>query len=303
MLMLPQGHAKQFSLDGYEFIKSTNQPSHGCRYIVRFDLDGNGWSDITTKFNGAMTSLEDALAFYYSMPFIWEWWAFTMQKGADTENRILVSLYKEIPGVPMESYNEMPTEAIMNLANAAKSDSKLADALYYYNSLCRLDISEYSRAHLPVIFQLIDSVAQQETAKGCQHCGRQDYKRTSRDDVKAILGSALYRDLYINLEDGELTARNATMHGASNASSLSQITVGHIEEVLVKVRKRLVEKYGLKDIEEASGRVDVARYFFDREGTRIAVGTIPDATIDDYYSEFISNDLHGFKMKQIDANW
>ena len=272
-------------------------------YIVRFQVEASGWTNITSKFNGEMTGLEDSLAFYYSMPFIWEWWAFTLKKENDTKERILVSLYKKIPGVSMESYNEMPAESLLGLTKLVESDPKFADALYYYNSLCRLDTSEYSRAHLPVIFQLIDSIAEQEDVKGCKHCGRQDYKRTSRNDVKAMLGDQLYKDLYLNLEDGDQTARNATMHGRSNASSLSKITVGHIEEVLVKVRKRLIEKYGLEGVEEASSRVDVARYFFDREGTRLAVGTIPDGTLDNYYTKFIKNDLHDFEIKRVGEDW
>ena len=48
------------------------------------------------------------------------------------------------------------------------------------------------------------------------------------------------------------------MHGVSNASALSKITVGHVEQVLVAVRKRVIEKHGLKDFSEASSRVDVA---------------------------------------------
>lgn len=303
LLMKAQGVATEFSVEKFKFIKSDIQPEHGRRYIVRFQIQANGWADVFSEFNRTMIDLEDALAFYYSMPVIWEWWLFTLKREQDTDNRIVVSLYKDMPGVSMESYDGMPENEIIGIIKLLQSNDKFADALHYYNSLCRVDTIELSRVHLAVAFQLVDSIAEQEDVKGCKVCGRADYKRVSRDDVKLMLGEKLYKDLYINKEGSEQTARNATMHGNSNSKSLSPITMGHIEEVLVKVRERLITKYNLDRVANAKNRVDVARYFFTREGTRIAVEILPQATLDTYYKRFIDNDLKYFKVKSVGSDW
>lgn len=303
LLMLPQGHADKFDVGKYKFEKSSRQPKFACRYRVSFVLNANGWSDLTQKFNSMMIGLEDALAFYYSMPFIWEWWAFKILKQADTQDRIVISLYEKINGVPMERYHVMPNSDINDLERLISTDEGFAAALYYYNSICRLDSLEYSRSHLPVIFQLIDSLAETEEVEGCKHCGRSKYRRTSRKDVEAMLGKELYKNLYINRGDEEETVRNATMHGKPNSKSLTKICVGTIEDVLLKARGRLISKYSLNGIAPANDRVDLVRFFYDREGTRLAIKPTEGSTLDDYYHEFEKNGLKNFVMSKVGSDW
>jgi hypothetical protein len=277
LLTFPGG--EHFEIEDFEFIKVSQQESLNCVYQVSFAVDGANHGIAVDQAGAQMRKLEDALAFYYSMPFVWQSWLWSLRREGTDDGRVLVSLYQKEPGVVMED-DSINQEAIILLMRHMDDDN-FSNALYYYNALCRIDTIEYFRSHLASIFQLIESVAEKQSFEA--KSGRKAYLKTSRKDMESFLGRALLNDLYSPQGEGEDTVRNATMHGNPRAIAATRITYGHIEEVLKKVRFHLINKFGLASVDPASDRVDVARYFYSWRGGVVTISATDPRSIADYY--------------------
>jgi hypothetical protein len=278
LLALPGGQS--FEIEDFQFVKVSQQEPLSCTYQASFLVDAANHGIAVAWAGARMQQLEDSLAFYFSMPFVWHWWLWLLRREGNDDGKVLVSLYQKESGVVMEEFDSINQEALAQLMHHM-DDDKFSNALYYYNALCRIDTIEYLRSHLASIFQLIESVAEEESIEASSI--RAAYVRPSRKDMESFLGKPLLNDLYNRHGDGEDTARNATMHGNPHSSAAARITNGHIEEVLKKVRAHLITKFGVQNVDLASERVDIARHFYSWRG---AVRTIVESgvrSIADYY--------------------
>ncbi len=281
LLTFPGG--RTFEIEDFEFIKVSQQESFSCTYQVSFSVDAANHRIARALAGARMRKLEDALAFYFSMPFVWHWWLWLLRREGTEDGKVLVSLYRKEPGVVIEEFESINQEAITQLMRHMDDDN-FSNALYYYNALCRIDTIEYFRSHLASIFQLIESVAEDESVEAS--CGREAYVRTSRRDMESFLGRGLLNDLYNRRGEGEDTVRNATMHGNPQAIAAARITYGHIEEVLKKVRAHLILKFGLESVDPASDRVDIARHFYSWRGAEVTIAATDPRSIADYYNTY-----------------
>jgi hypothetical protein len=281
LLAFPAGQS--FVIEDFEFIKVSQQEPLSCTYQVSFAVDATNHGIAVNRAGAQMRKLQDALAFYFSMPFVWQWWLWLLRREGTDYRKILVSLCRKEPGVVMDEFDSINQEAITQLMRHM-DDGNFSNALYYYNALCRIDTLEYVRSHLASIFQLIESVAEEESVEASHD--REAYVRTSRRDMESFLGRALLHDLYNRRGEGEDTVRNATMHGNPNASGAAGITYGHIEEVLKKVRAHLINKFDLESVDPASDRVDIARHFYSWRGVVVTVAENEPRSIADYYDTY-----------------
>jgi len=269
-----------FKIVDFEFIKVSQQEPFSSTYQVSFAVDAANHRIARASAEARMRKLEDALAFYFSMPFVWHWWLWLLRRQGTEDGRVLVSLFQKDPGVVMEEFDSINQETITQLMHHMDDDN-FSNALYYYNALCRIDTIENLRSHLASIFQLIESVAEEESVEAS--CGREAYVRTSRKDMESFLGRTLFNDLYNRRGEGEDTVRNATMHGNPQVIAAAGITYGHIEEVLKKVRAHLINKFGLESVDPASDRVDISRHFYSWRGAVVTIATTNPRSIADYY--------------------
>jgi hypothetical protein len=281
LLTFPEGQS--FEIEDFEFIKVSQQEPFSCTYQVSFAVDAANHGIAVDRAGARMRKLEDALAFYFSMPFVWQWWLWSLRREGTADGQVLVSLYQKEPGVVMEEFDSINQEAITQFIRHM-DDDKFSNALYYYNALCRIDTIEYLRSHLASIFQLIESVAEEASVEAS--CGREAYVRTSRKDIESFLGRTLLNDLYNRRGEGEDTVRNATMHGNPQAIAEARITYGHVEEVLKKVRAHLINKFGLESVDPASDRVDIARHFYSWRGAVVTIAATDPRSIADYYETY-----------------
>lgn len=278
LVTFPAG--QRFEIEHFEFIKVSQQEPFSCTYQVSFAVDAANHGIALDRAGAQMRKLEDALAFYFSMPFVWQWWLWSLRRDGTEGGNVLVSLYQKEPGVAMEEFDPINQEAITQLIRHMDDDN-FSHALYYHNALSRIDTIEYHRSQLASIFQLIESVAEKELVKASG--GREAYVRTSRKDIESFLGRDLLNDLYNRRGDGEDTVRNATMHGNPQASESARITYGVVEEVLKKVRAHLINKFGLESVDPASDRVDISRYFYSWRGAVVTIAETDPRSIADYY--------------------
>jgi hypothetical protein len=281
--LLPFPGGQSFEIEDCEFVKVSQQEPFSCTYQVSFAVDAANHRMAVARAGARTRKLEDALAFYFSMPFVWHWWLWLLRREGKEDGKILVSLYQKEPGIVMEEFGSINQEAITQLMRQMDDDN-FSNALYYYNALCRIDTIEYLRSHLASIFQLIESVAEKESVEAS--CGREAYVRTSRKDMQSFLGKALLNDLYNRRGEGEDTVRNAAMHGNPQASAAARITYGHIEEVLKKVRAHLILKFGVESVDPASDRVDIARHFYSWRGAVVTMAASDPRSIADYYDTY-----------------
>ena len=281
LLTFPGG--QNFKIEDFEFIKVSQRELLSCTYQVSFAVEAANHGIAVDRAGVQMRKLEDVLAFYFSMPFVWQWWLWSLRREGTEDGKVLVSLYQKEPGIVMEEFDSINQDAFSQLMRHMDDDN-FSNALYYYNALCRIDTIEYVRSHLASIFQLIESVAEEESVEAS--CGREAYVRTSRKDIQAFLGRALLHDLYNRRGEGEDTVRNATMHGNPQASATARITYGHIEEVLKKVRTHLINKFSLESVDPASDRVDIARHFYSWRGAVVTIAATESRSIADYYDTY-----------------
>lgn len=281
LLAFPGGQS--FEIEDFEFTKVSQQELFSCTYQVSFAVEAANHKIAVDLAGARMHKLEDALAFYFSMPFVWHWWLWLLRREGNEGGKVLVSLYQKEPGIVMEEYDAINEEAVARLMQHMEDDS-FSNALYYYNALCRIDSIEFLRSHLASIFQLIESVAEKETVEA--KCGREAYTKTSRRDMRSFLGADLLNDLYNRRGEGEDTVRNATMHGNPQANATVRITYGHIEEVLKKVRGQLISKFSVENVDPATDRVDVARHFYSWQGAIVTLAESDRRSIADYYDTY-----------------
>jgi hypothetical protein len=297
--------AKSFEIGDFEFKEATNQAPHSCLYYISFPIKASDWRVALKRFNAKMITLEDALAFYYCMPVIWQWWNFSITRRNDPKKRIVVSLYKTEDGVVMSDYDDPPAASILKIMDKIEGDRQFANSLYFHGALCRLDSLEFTRSHLPAMFQLVESVAGRRILKDASG---KSYKAIDHSDAKKMLGGKLHKTLYSRTEGRSGTVRNEVMHGGnSNARTLRYISHGHIEDVMKQVRKRLIETNDLADDVEVGGdRVDIIRYFFDRQGGRWFIKWQDNKGLEQYYEEFSRGSeafLKSVDMERNIKNW
>lgn len=281
LLTFPGGQS--FEIEDFKFIKVSQQEPFSCIYQVSFAVDAANHRIAAAWAGERMRKLEDALAFYFSMPFVWHWWLWLLRREGKGDGTVLISLYQKEPGIVMEEFDSINQEVITQLMRHM-DDNNFSNALYYYNALCRIDTIEYLRSHLASIFQLIESVAVKETVEASS--SRAAYVRTSRKDIESFIGKALLNDLYNRRGEGEDTVRNATMHGNPQSSATVRITYGHIEEVLKKVRAHLIAKFGVQNVDPASERVDISRHFYSWRGSVVMITESDVRSIADYYDMY-----------------
>src|SRR6266540_4849269 len=279
---------KSFTIGDFSFSEATQQAEKSCLYYVSFPVQASNWRTALNRFNKRMIVLEDALAFYYCMPVIWQWWNFSLAKQDDTKKRILVSVYSPHDGVVMSDWQDPPAKSILKIMHKIETDKEFANSLYFHGALCRIDNLEFTRSQLPIMFQLIESVAQRRTQKGIDG---KPYKSIDHTDAKKLLGRKLHSTLYSHTERQSNTVRNEVMHGGnSNARTLKHVQHGSIEDVIKQVRKRLIEKNDLSgEVEVGDDRVDIVRYFFDWQGGRYFIKWKNNMTLEQYYTAFKSS--------------
>lgn len=290
-----------FNIGEFSFIEATEQSEKSCLYYVSFPIKASGWRVALKRFNARMVTLEDALAFYYCMPVIWQWWNFSITKQDDPKKRIVVSIYAPQEGVVMSDYGTPPEASILKIMEKIETDKEFANSLYFHGALCRLDNLEFTRSQLPIMFQLIESVTLRRDLKDING---KPYKAVDHADAKKLLGDKLHKALYSHTEKKSGTVRNEVMHGGnSNARTLKHISHGHIENVMKQVRKRLVEVNDLgDDMEVGDDRVDVIRYFFDWQGGRYFIKQQEDMGLEQYFTAFKADQDAFFHSVDMESN-
>jgi|GEM_PF-2275428 len=297
--------ADSFNIGEFKFIKATEQAKNSYLYYVSFSVEASGWRIALKRFNHKMTVVEDALAFYYCMPIIWQWWNFSITKQGDPKNRIVVSIYRPVEGVVMSDWETPPVDSILKIMNKIETNRSFANSLHFHGALCRLDNLEFTRSQLPIMFQLIESVSARRDLKDASG---KPYKALDHNDAKALLGANLHKALYSHTERKSGTVRNEVMHGGnSDALTLKHISHGHIEDVMKQVRKRLIETNGLSgDVEVGDDRVDIIRYFYDWQGGRWFMKQQESMGLEQYYTAFTADQdafFHSVDMERNVNSW
>jgi hypothetical protein len=217
------------------------------------------------------------------MPFIWEYWYYSIVKPDERKNRIALSVFAPRKGVVMTSHLE-PTKEISALIKRIETEPKFADILYYHGSLTRIDSLEFLRSHLPIMFQFVESVADKKEVKNEDGTKRKIFDHT---DAKRILGRELHKLLYTPVPKYENSVRNTVMHGgSSNSGAIRPVTQGHVEDVVKKTRERIIEQFNLQGVESGSSRTDVVRYFYSREGNRFSIERRNHWGLEKYVNDF-----------------
>lgn len=283
LILKADGYQGEFEISGFKFRKAQKQPTRGIHYYVSYTVKASSYAAAIRKIDKKFLALEDAMSFYYCMPFIWEYWYYSIVKPDEKKNRIALSIFAPKKGVVMTSHIE-PTQEIDMLIQEIEANPKFADALYYHGSLTRIDNLEFLRSHLPVMFQFVESVADKKEIKNDDGT-----KRSVMDhsDAKRVLGRDLYKLLYTPVSKYENSVRNTIAHGGStNSGAIRPVTQGHVEDVIKKVRERIIERFNLEGIEAGSSRTDIVRYFYSREGNRFSIERRNHWGLERYVTDF-----------------
>lgn len=267
------------------------QPNLGFAYVVTQEMQAEDGLSALKASEALFSKLEDILSFYYSMPVVWHYWQRLLRR-ADSDLAHL-SVVRRRSGVAIRDHGVLNDAIITQINEVSEFDSKFANCLYLYNALARIDTVELSRAQLPVMFSLIESIAKREDVEGCEHCGSSGYKRTSKAEIIKIIGKDLHKQLYSRrIEEGD-TVRNAVMHGNISSKSLQNVALALVNELLVRLRNYIKNEYHLDGLKATSDVVDPSRYFYKLEGTELGIRPREGWTIEDYMNEFDADRILG----------
>jgi len=290
-IFVPPPSQTEMKLLGMTLQPFKKQPDVGFAYVVTQEMETADGLAALKASEALFAKLEDILSFYYSMPVIWQYWQRLLRR-TDSDLAHL-SVVRRRPGVAIRDHGVLNDAIVARINEISDSDPKFANCLYLYNALARIDTVELSRAQLPVMFSLIESIAEREEVEGCEHCGTKGYKRTSKAEIIKIIGKDLHKELYSRRVGESDTIRNAVMHGNISSESLQNITLALVNELLVKLRSYIKSKYHLDGLKATSDVVDPSRYFYKLEGTELGVKPREGWTIEDYMREFDTDRIFG----------
>jgi len=267
------------------------QPDLGFAYVVSQEMDAADGLSALKASEALFARLEDVLSFYYSMPVVWQYWQRLLRR-TDSDLAHL-SVVRRRPGVALRDHGVLNDAVIAKINEISDSDTKFANCLYLYNALARIDTVELSRAQLPVMFSLVESIAKREEVEGCEHCGSSGYKRTSSAEIIKIIGKDLHEELYSRRVGEGDTIRNAVMHGNISSESLQNVTLALVNRLLIRLRSYIKDEHHLDGLKATSDVEDPSRYFYLLEGTQLGIRPREEWTIEDYMNEFNSDRILG----------
>lgn len=237
ILMLPQGIAPSFTIKEYTFrsAKLGFDKRPGYRYFAERTLEAPNMHEAYDTFMRRLMQITDAMAYFYSQPVSVEYWNMLIKKEWD--DTAYLSAYQLRPATSMPDYNTIDPR-LSELIDKSEKDENLQNSLWIYNNVATVDSVDYDPSALQFgLCQLVESLSDAEEVTKCQVCQQGGYSKTSRKDMKALLGEDLYKKLY----GGSDILRNRLGHGRLVGGSF--MTHQNTEDVILKVVERLNTKH------------------------------------------------------------
>ncbi|HSX16920.1 MAG TPA: hypothetical protein VLH86_02360 [Patescibacteria group bacterium] len=239
ILMMPDGIADSFTVKEYTFKSSKldfdNRP--GYRYFVERTFEAANMHEAYDTFLKRLIKITDAMAYFYSQPVNVEYWNMLIKK--EGEGAAYFSAHRLRPATSMSDYNSID-ERLIDLIDKSDEDDDLENSLWIYNNVATVDSVDYDPSALQFgLCQLVESLSDTEDVPKCKACGLGGHKKTSRPDMKALLGASLYKKLY----GGSDILRNRLGHGRLVGGKF--LTHQDTEDIVLKVTERLNAKYGV----------------------------------------------------------
>lgn len=239
--MLGDGVAEVFDLGGFTFKASTKDfdTRAGFRYFASHSVEAETYKEAYRIFMEKVMRVTDSMAFFYSQPVSVEYWNVLIKKHGDIS--AYFSGHKLRPATSMRDYGAISTE-LSNIIDAVNNDEELYNVVWLYNNNAKLDGVDYDPGSRQfALCQLVESLAEKQEVPYCDTCQQGGYMRTSRRDMKAMLGTSLYNKLY----GGSDILRNRLAHGSLAGGTFLEDR--DVEDIILKVSDRINEKYGLRN--------------------------------------------------------
>ncbi|HEY8999288.1 MAG TPA: hypothetical protein VIM53_03135 [Candidatus Saccharimonadales bacterium] len=252
ILTLVDGKASEFQVKDLAFKSSRLDFDQraGYRYYISTEIEASHMFEAYDLFTKKIAVVTDSIAYFYSQPVTVEYWNLLIKKEGD--DAAYLSAYRLMPATAMTDYSAIAPE-LLEIIEKAENSEELQNTLWIYNNIAKIDGVDYDPAsHQFGLCQLIESLANKDTVQACEACGRGEYTRTSRKDMKSILGDDLYKKLY----GGSDILRNRLGHG--NLVGGKFLPNQEVEDVILKATTRITEKYGVKN-KVSEGMVDRIR--------------------------------------------
>jgi len=263
---------KNFAINQVRFrFGGADNEGNGVVYYLSYTVRAAYFGSAVKKIDKHIAALEDALCFYFGMPVVWEWWYYLVRRKDDTKRQML-SLFTQHNVTQMVEHTN-PRLKIKLIMDRMETNKNFVSSMTYHASYARLDGMEFSRAHLPILFQLIESVSAKVRVRNTDGTYRH---QVSSNDLRTMLGRDLHKKLY-SQKGKHNSARNIVMHGGSvDANRLGTLKRTDIEEAIKKVRERLIMTNDLHPgVPIAGGRVDIIRSWHEFRGARLGVEIKP----------------------------
>ncbi len=241
ILMLVNGIAQEFTVKEYTFksAKLDFDNRSGYRYYVSREVEAENMFEAYDIFMKRLMKVSDAMAYFYSQPMSVEFWNLLIKKEGDAG--AYFSAHKPIPATSMSDYNGID-ERLNDIIDKCETDEDLENSLWLYNNLAKIDGVEYDpSSHQFGLCQLVESLSEKNEVPKCAVCSQGGYTRTSRSDMKALLGNALYEKLY----GGGDILRNRLGHGRLVGGKF--LDNQDVEDTILKITERLNTKYGVEN--------------------------------------------------------
>lgn len=237
ILTRTDGPASEFSIKEYTFKTSglTFDERPGHRYYASRTVEADDMFTAYDIFMKRLMKITDSVAYFYSQPVSVEYWNLLIKKTGD--RTAYFSAHRLIPATSMTDYDAID-DRLNDLIDKCEANEELENSVWIYNNIAKLDgVDHDPSSHQFGLCQLVESLADKDEVPLCETCRQGGYERTSRRDMKNMLGDGLYRKLY----GGGDILRNRLSHG--RLVGVSFLNDQDVEDAILKTTQRLNEKY------------------------------------------------------------
>jgi len=246
ILRLVDGVAQEFDIKEYTFRSATRtfdtRPGH--RYYAQRVIEAESMFVAYDVFMKRLMKITDSMAYFYSQPVSVEYWNLLVKKKDDTG--AYFSANRLVPATSMSDYDLIDSR-LDEIIDKVESSEDLENSLWLYNNVAKLDgVENDPSSHQFGLCQLVESLALKNEVPLCDLCRQGGYARTSRPDMKTMLGNQLYDKLY----SGRDILRNRLSHGRLVGGAF--LSNQDVEDAILKITERINTQHNISNKVSAS---------------------------------------------------